>query len=309
MENTLLVGNGLNRTLKNSIAWNELLKKIADDYKVKYIDDLLLPLEFESLVNSVLKKSKNPSDKIYLEIKEKIASGLENTRLSSNAIHKRIKELPVNNILTTNYDYLLEYVYDADYHYEGNKKNKYLFNKTSTIQNINFYHFHGFAASAKTICLGYEHYVGITEKLRQNVKFMYKNGKTNNSIVLDEGEEFYKKFFNSNIAFIGQGMPECEIDLWWLLTYRASLYYTGSKKICNTIIYYDIVDDYQRNNSMKDKDLQQQIILNQESKHRLLESEHVIVKKIYLKDCRGSYEEAYNRIFDEIKNIGFGEEK
>lgn len=56
METSLLIGNGLNRTLGNSsISWDALIRDIATENDIEYIDNLSLPLEFESVVNGILK--------------------------------------------------------------------------------------------------------------------------------------------------------------------------------------------------------------------------------------------------------------
>ena len=39
MDKTLLIGNGLNRTLKSSISWEDLLDDIANEYGVEHIDN------------------------------------------------------------------------------------------------------------------------------------------------------------------------------------------------------------------------------------------------------------------------------
>lgn len=52
---TLLIGNGLNRTLQFSISWSELLCDIAKEHNVEYIPDLPMPLEFERIINTILK--------------------------------------------------------------------------------------------------------------------------------------------------------------------------------------------------------------------------------------------------------------
>ena len=42
MDKTLLIGNGLNRTLKSSISWEDLLDDIANEYGVEHIDKMLI---------------------------------------------------------------------------------------------------------------------------------------------------------------------------------------------------------------------------------------------------------------------------
>ena len=112
-----------------------------------------------------------------------------------------------------------------------------------------------------------------------------------------------ERFYTSNITIIGLGLSDCEIDLWWLLTHRAYLYYSNycglRERIKNNIIYYDIVDDVKRNNQ-EDEIKRYRFFLEQERKHRLLESDHVIVKKFYLSESDNDYASAYENIFYDI---------
>lgn len=112
MDKTLLIGNGLNRTLKSSISWEDLLDDIANEYGVEHIDNLPMPLEFERIVNTILRKSSNPSSRIYNDIKKKIANKVQDIKLPADAIQHELCAIPVNAIITTNYDYLLENAYN-----------------------------------------------------------------------------------------------------------------------------------------------------------------------------------------------------
>ena len=76
MGKSLLIGNGLNRSLINSIAWSNILKEVADEYHVEYNADIPMPLEFERIVNKILSVHINPSKDLYLEIKKKVADKL-----------------------------------------------------------------------------------------------------------------------------------------------------------------------------------------------------------------------------------------
>lgn len=61
MENCLLIGNGLNRTLENSISWSDLLGDLAAKYKTSHCKEIPLPLEFERIVNHYLEQAECPS--------------------------------------------------------------------------------------------------------------------------------------------------------------------------------------------------------------------------------------------------------
>ena len=294
MENCLLIGNGLNRTLETSISWGNLLKDIAEDFGVNYYEDIPMPQEFERIINSHLKTSNNPTSNVYEDIKKKIAEKIKYTKLPDGAIHNELRNLPVDTVMTTNYDYLLEYVFNDGYIHKGDLDKKYLDRLTSIQKGIKFFHIHGMIASPKSICLGYEHYAGIVEHLRsslnkkenhENSKMMIKQILCNEKKQMDTWGE---KFYTSNIAILGLGLTSCEIDLWWLITHRAYLYYSNycglKSRITNRIVFFDIIDDIEESN------LEKQI-----AKYK------AILEKKYLLSDYQKYKEAYSQI---IKDIG-----
>ena len=71
MDKTLLIGNGLNRTLKSSISWEDLLDDIANEYGVEHIDNLPMPLEFERIVILFCENHPIQVVSIYNDNKEK----------------------------------------------------------------------------------------------------------------------------------------------------------------------------------------------------------------------------------------------
>lgn len=311
MDKCFLIGNGLNRTLKASISWDELLKDIAEEHNVEYCADIPMPLEFERIVNCCLCNSVAPSVNVYSEFKKEIAKKILYTKLPQDGIHYRLLNSNANAIMTTNYDYLLEYVFSPSYEHKG-KQQKYLFDPTSIQKGVQFYHLHGMAAVPQSICLGYEHYAGIVEKLRTQL-----NKKENNEnqkmiikqVLLGEKEPtntWGERFYTSNIAIMGLGLSSCEIDLWWLITHRAYLYfadYCGLKShIKNLIVYYDIVDDIARNNS-KDEDFRRRRQNEKGKTHLLLRNSHVDVKTYNLSEFDGSYFEAYSGIIDDAMKL------
>ena len=111
-----------------------------------------------------------------------------------------------------------------------------------------------------------------------------------------------EKFYTSNIAFVGFGLPECETDIWWLLTHRAYLYYTNyhgiRDKLQNRITFYDILDVTKKENS-EEEARRVESIKKQERKHFLLRNMHVEVKTKSLSSGE-LYENKYREIFEEI---------
>ncbi len=117
-------------------------------------------------------------------------------------------------------------------------------------------------------------------------------------------KEWPELFYTSNISFIGYGLDDCEMDIWWLLTHRAYLYYAnidGAKKLINNkITFYDILEDIPNSDKLKEAN-RIHAEHYKEKKHQLLKSLHVEVVPISLQDHGGDYKAAYGTIFQKIK--------
>lgn len=321
LENTLFIGNGLNRCLQHGFDWANLLKSIADNWQIDYYENDEMPMEFERIINEYLQKfginsildasSYAKKNDVYLDAKMKIAEKINSIEYEHNCI---LKDLPINsiqNIITTNYDRLLEEAIGTEKNFPFPGNTKYLRTKTSTFKDgsISLFHAHGIIDKPNTICLGYEHYMGVVEHLRHNLNSV--DTKTKNMHIYDiltgkapTENTWAEKFYTSNIAMIGFGLPSCEADIWWLLTHRAYLYNTNYNGIrdylINSIVYYDIVPK---------KDSKQNVVQNDTLKkldktaykHHLLKNLHVVVKPIYIENDSSTYEEKYRKIFKEIE--------
>lgn len=265
MDTTLLIGNGLNLTLGDD-SWSNIMQRIAEDRGILPLTKVSLPLEFERVMNIHINNHPELKNKqgAYSHAKSKLANNLIHKKLPPNAVHHSLKDIPVRNIITTNYDYLLEQAFESSF--DSKTVPKALDATTSVCNDIHFYHPHGHANNTRSICLGYEHYVKNLKRIRKDVdrkRYLHDLRK-------DTGRDrWYDKFFTDNVYILGLNMSECEIDLWSLLTKRASLYYKSTigvqAAIQNRIVYYDLLDDLSGSDD------------SQKSKQALLEGLHVEV--------------------------------
>jgi len=242
-----LIGNGLNRCYSQPIYWGNLLLKIADYYQVTFNSDNPFPLEFESIVNQILSGEDAPSDSIYRELKQRIAEAVNEQKPERESIHELFtNQLSVNHILTTNYDYMLERSYSniwTSYQLDKEaKEKKYSLYRQTKIGPKSFYHVHGEARYPSTLCLGYEHYAGYLTKMREYLRAAPNMSDRVRNIEQRSEWSWLDLFFTHDIYIAGLKLDTCEIDLWWLLTYRAYLYYSndsGLKDIMkNKIVLY-----------------------------------------------------------------------
>lgn len=224
-EQTLLVGNGINR-ISNTYSWDNLMNDL-----VKFIEkgniisekDKAFPLFYEELVL----RGKKYSEKKEEEILDQITNQTE--KLKRNNIHKLIRDSSIDNILTTNYDFLL--------HSKTNKKNfKFDTSKKGIETTYNFFtyfnmgnkkiwHIHGRENNINSIVLGHRKY-------SKNIAKIVGILKDENELKLS----WLNFIFEHDIHILGLNLDSVEIDLWLLLNERAR----NMHKYKNKIFYYNL---------------------------------------------------------------------
>ena len=256
----LLLGTGINRCQTSDISWKNLMQEIKNNYNGVYINDnISFPMQFENIANKILSLSHPPSDEIYSILKEYIINYVNDKfNQLDHKLHLNLASI-ADSIITTNYDFEIEKALDLEFdpkqHGEINS-NKYNINCISQVKNKQIHHIHGNIKHARSICLGYEHYSGTLQHLRSALTTRDKDNHKPNIIRFLEGSKsdlktWAVRFFTDDIHIIGFGLDQSEIDLWWLITYRAYLYYTNIYNardlIKNTIIYHDVSDKKDEN--------------------------------------------------------------
>ncbi len=251
MEKTLLIGNGINNIYENNPnSWENILKKIAEISK-QNIDTTKrkpFPLLYEEIYIKAL-KHKGISEG---ELKSFVAYLID--KIEPNEIHELILGLDNKNILTTNYDYSLEKIFLKDdkiasVKNEGIiKETKYSIFRHNISSNRKFWHIHGVINIPNTITLGFEHYGGQLQQIRNyvvtgtnyaskevNEDSLHKRLKGNK--IIDESS-WIDFVFKDEVHIIGLSLDYQETDLWYLLTNRARFQLENPNVFKNRIIYY-----------------------------------------------------------------------
>lgn len=258
MKKTILLGNGINRCILSNVSWGDLLSTIATKYNVEINQNISFPMQFETLVNQVLMNSQIAKDDAYTEIKQEIISLLKTATLPINAPHKALTD-NADSIITTNYDFLIEQSIDKNFSIENipvrskDGNNKYNLRNSILVSEKEVFHIHGDMRRAQSICLGYEHYAGTVQHLREAIATKKDDGREKvPAIVLALRNPKYstntwaEKLFTDDVNIVGLGLAQSEIDIWWLITYRATLLYANrfncSGLVNNKIVYHDIGD-------------------------------------------------------------------
>jgi len=291
---TLLIGNDINN-INNSNSWETLLRKIiaylgvTNQVNAANLRAKPFPLLYEEIFLKALAKKEQSE----VKLKEFIASLTNEIR--HNSIHERIMKLKLADIMTTNYEYSLQ---NASAKTKDSKNLRYVNERMYSIFRHNrvgetrVWHIHGECDSPRSITLGYEHYGGLLQHMRNYVATGTDYTKEKNLIPLIKriernklnGHSWIDLFFTNDVHILGLSLDTSEIDLWWLLTYRARYVLQKGRGIVTNRIYYYYPTRYKE----KSKD-----------KLELLEANQVTPIEIKKGDDKTKY---YNAILDKIAN-------
>lgn len=277
MAYSFLIGNGINRCIKNECSADNLIKNLDSENKEISECKKPFPLLFESLT----KQNKEDVEKQF----KKINDFLKKLNKIKNDIYTNNKELllKANYIFTTNYDFSIEKSLGINKELDSIKggKNsgfKYQLEQDSAI----IYHIHGDLNHYRNICLGYLGYQKYQRSFFSHVKKDIIKDKYNKERYIPEK---LKSFFEDDIYIIGLSLNECETILWDLLMIRKGLIESG-KIIENKIIYYDI------NQKIN--------VENEELLKEFYKSFYIDYECLYV-SSDDEYKEKYFSIFSEIK--------
>lgn len=258
-QHTILVGNGINR-IDGDYGWAKLLQDI---FGKNCVPDTLntLQYEYQRLNEMSMCEDGGTEEDVNFARKKRIARWAK--KIKSNGFHKKIALLPVENILTTNYDHAIENALkESSYLQNGRlschteeRYNMRRFNymkKGNDVKRI--WHIHGDMNCPKSILIGFNHYCGTVGKIDRFLKGGYfsearkgrKEIKLEDRYEAREGKmkeisdkKFWLPFFlNTDVHIIGLGMDDAEMDLWWVLSRRIRLQKKESSLVKNTIYYY-----------------------------------------------------------------------
>lgn len=243
----LLIGNDINNATSD-YSWFNLLADLIDYAKLTDIpssENKPFPLFYEEIFLSSAKRYGTKESRLKTYI------GAKARRLRHNEIHKQIIDLKIKTILTTNYDFTLEKVLTDNTDSIKNsgyiKESLYSLFRLNKINDYNFWHIHGYEIAPQTITLGYEHYSGYLQQMRNYVvtgtKGTYKkkdfaplSRRIKESVV--KHESWIDYFFTHDIYIFGLNFDFVEMHLWWLLTYRARATAQKKLEITNNIYYF-----------------------------------------------------------------------
>ncbi|MEN0054646.1 MAG: hypothetical protein AAGC65_13315 [Mucilaginibacter sp.] len=251
----LLIGNDINN-INPGKSWKQLLEDITSYCGVNHInrEEKPFPLLYEEIFLSAI-RTKRIEEKDLKTYIAKIVS-----EINENEIHERIRSMGVPHIMTTNYEFSIEGRPPKTNSSLVTEKLYSIFRKHE-MDGTTYWHLHGDCNNPISINLGYEHYCGQLQNMR-NYTLTGTDYKTEG--ILKESlvrrlthkkpvnyQSWIDLFFTKDIYILGLGLDFVESDLWWLLTYRARSKYYKTKFPINNKITYFIPAEYEARSKSK----------------------------------------------------------
>ena len=244
---SVLLGNGLNR-LSLTVDWVELLERLASSLNVPHLtggmEQKPLSLFFEELCAHHSGSASRRSESV---VKKKIASIVGTVGVTE--LHRRYVDL-FNVILTTNYDDALEQAISGPL-YERKPliaESRYSLFRRVRAGGKEVWHIHGEGASPESIVLGYDHYAGYLQKIRNYMthglpsrhKGLIVRSPVKAGVVDLEAWRWHRSwtdhFLRDHLHIVGLGFDFTEIDLWWLLLHKCR-----RKNVTGHTFFYDVI--------------------------------------------------------------------
>lgn len=253
----LLVGNDINNISKGQ-SWKDLLQDIVNfclpDGCVQLDDRKPFPLLYEEVFLTAIRQTHIREKDLKAFIANKTMS------IRQNEIHARIRDLAPAHILTTNYEFTLEGTVPARHDSLVTERLFSIFRKYR-VGNTDYWHVHGDCLNPLSINLGFEHYGGQLQQMRNYVV----SGTTYTSAQAPrlplirrirmqqavQEHSWLDLFFTRDIHIFGLSLDFVETDLWWLLTYRARQKYQKNTVPVQNALYYYIPAELVKNAKFK----------------------------------------------------------
>jgi len=240
---SLLIGNGINN-VDGDNSWDRLIQRIGEfckiDFKIDADRKKHFPLLYEEIFLCTAKKTGLTESKLKTFIGQQVAA------IKENDLHQKIRSLETTDLLTTNYEFAIEGLTPM-FNDGVVKETRYSIFRHYVIGSKKVWHLHGDSMHPNSINLGFEHYGGQLQQVRNYVA-SGTNYSTNGVSKLPlvnrllkgnvSNDSWIDLFFTTDIHIIGLTLDYVETDLWWLLTYRARKVIEKRHRIKNRIVYY-----------------------------------------------------------------------
>jgi len=243
MSKTLFVGNGINRLEPTQdVSWAKILQDLAQELNGLSLLDLREDKPFTLVYETLWLKSLQNRKELNVSLKERVSNLMR--KMMPNQYHYSFLKLGIKNIITPNYDYCFEKTNQCRVEHSNIEvESKYSVHRRIKIDNTYIWHIHGEIDNHVTIMLGYEHYGGYLQKIR---KYLLPD-QNNKEINAENLKEIFKRkqvsswidlFLRDEVHIVGFSLDYAELDIWWLLVFKAQCKSIYGIEPGKTIYYY-----------------------------------------------------------------------
>ena len=256
----IILGNGLNRCLKDYPSWDDLLSEISNEF-FSGVDMNVNPL---LRYDAIMCEAKSDYDITVTSSKmAQLLKELDRLDLKNEDIDflNAITDSNVNTILTTNYDYNLERALqkrlvpsssETKPHISWPQETSGSDKRHHIVGDIKVHHIHGELNCPNSICLGITKYI---DNLAKTMDLLSREQPSQSGASLQKlidsnvftsqpgwEKTWAELLFNSNIYIVGFSLTPEELDIWWLLMRRAQLlsYEELKDQIRNKVYYFSL---------------------------------------------------------------------
>lgn len=238
MAHSLLLGNGINRVAQQR-QWTEILEELASQFGAH---DLLPQINTKPLSMFIEELCARSSERfIAAERTVKLEFAKLLRQIEPIEAHRQVC-YPFKIILTTNYDFTIEEAVAGGLHHSAflAPESRYSLFRRHQAAEKDIWHIHGDIARPDSMLLGFDHYAGNLQKIRnyvtdginvKKVNYRVSSPVKNGNLDFTTNRQVYSwvdYFLRDHIHIVGLGMDFTEIDLWWLLLHkRRRLHQTG----------------------------------------------------------------------------------
>jgi len=223
----VLVGNGLSQAA-GAGSWAALMAELKGAAGITGdIERGAFPLVYEQIY---LRGRERGAWQREGELKHRIAAQLADVQ--TTPLHRRVMDLPVQHVLTTNYDLALEggarWAPHRPVPVRESTHSLFRACRAPDGQGPTLWHIHGEAAAPSTILLGHRQYAGTLQQVRDHVngRLAYKNlhlpFTLGQRLQRDDWalRSWVDLFFTAHLHMVGFGLDPVEHHLWMLLGMR-----------------------------------------------------------------------------------------
>lgn len=241
----LLIGNDINNISRGQ-SWKDLLNDIVNfclpGSCIQLDDRKPFPLLYEEIFLTAIRQARISERELKTFIAKK-TQGIE-----QNDIHAAIRDMAPAHVLTTNYEFSLEGNIPC---HNDSLINERIFSifRRYRVGATSYWHIHGDCLNPLSINLGFEHYGGQLQQMRNYVvsgtTYTSRQAPKQSLVQRIRNRENIRNhswldlFFTQDIHIFGLSLDFVETDLWWLLTYRArQKFQKNTIPVKNALYYY-----------------------------------------------------------------------